>query len=71
MSLLKIAVTSWIINLIYFTTSLWLFSYTSHIGHWTAKPLEAMTWTGGLLKLVLTLLVIGVLIERQDTEGRP
>jgi hypothetical protein len=54
----------WLINLPYFTLSIWFEAYCQNIGHWGEGPLEIMAISGGGVKFITSLVILGLLLER-------
>ena len=54
-----VLVLSWVINLIIFTTTLWLGEYALHSGlTWMKKPIDVTLVSSGIAKMILSTMLI-------------
>ena len=68
--LLKIFYIVWLINLPYFTGSLWFYFYFKHIGHWAEGPFQGMMSSGIIVKTVFSVAILITLINRWSIEDK-
>lgn len=63
---IKIVSLAWVVNMIYLTTSIWAYYYCLNINHWASGPLYMMCWSGSIMKVVLSGMVIVILDEKKS-----
>ena len=64
----KFIVSAWFVNLIVFTTSLFLWHYYEHVNHWSEGAWEAIFSTSLFTKIALSVSV-GVYICEYGVDG--
>ncbi len=60
---LKIISIAWLINLVVFTVSLFLWNYYDHIDHWSESAWEAIYATSTLTKVALSLVGVALFLD--------
>lgn len=65
---LKPLLIAWVFNFFYTTAAVWSYHYTASIENWTSGPLEFMAWSGGLIKVVMTIYIVILLVSSYQNE---